>query len=248
MAGDQPRTIDPCLPGHRSGPGDELFVVEPSSKLGGNLKEIVEGNMRGAVATAKLKQLALGEHQIGAAGNAEIRAAVTDDDLHGRKMRFGKRTLAVPGQHPAIAARGRKRHPPAVAVDRLEMIGMKRHAEARAAQNGVDDDVEAIRHDGHAETVAHAFAHEHGKTAIDADARRGGHHLLRCRSQQAHLTRHAFARADPTGLPFLLDVAPGGIGKLLEQHVGGVAGCNRPVEVDEDMALHTRTGHVNPTL
>jgi len=197
--------------------------------------------MRGAVAAAKLEQLALGKHQIGATGDAEIRTAITDDDLHGGKMRFGKRTLAVAGQHPAIAARRRERHAPAVAVDRLEVIGVERHAEAGAAQNGVDDDVEAVRHDGHAETVARALAHEHGKTAIDADARRGGHQLLRCRSQQTHLTRHAFARADPAGLPFLLDFAPGGIGKLLEQHVGGVAGCNRPVEVDEDMALHTRT-------
>ena len=35
--------------------------------------------MRGAVATAKLKQLALGEHQIGATGDAEIRATFTEE-------------------------------------------------------------------------------------------------------------------------------------------------------------------------
>jgi hypothetical protein len=34
---------------------------------------------------------------------------------------------------------------------------------------------------------------------------------------------------------------PGRIGKTLKQHVGRVARCNRSVEIDEGMTLHTRT-------
>ncbi len=133
------------------------------------------------------------------------------------------------------------------AAERLEMVGVERDLEPGVAQDPLDDEVEPVGDDGHADAVALALVDEGGKSRVDAQLRHGVQDLGRARLEQRHLPRHALARADPPGLPVLLDLLPGRVGKPLEQEVGDVTRDDRPVEIDEGVALHTRTRHVQGT-
>ncbi len=80
-----------------------------------------------------------------------------------------------------------------------------------------------------------------GKAPIDLHGADERVHLGRRRTHEVDLAHHALARADPAGLPFLLDELPLGRGKALEKKIGRIDGSDGAVEVDEHTAFHTRS-------
>ena len=74
--------------------------------------------------------------------------------------------------------------------------------------------------------------------AIDALADRLSTYLG---ADQVNLAHHAFARADQSCFPLFLNLAPARIGEALEKKIRSIERSNRPIEIDEDVKLHTRT-------
>ncbi len=197
--------------------------------------------MRRAVALAQFEQRALREDEIRAARHAEIGPPVADHDLDGLSVRLGERALAVAGEHLALAARMREGNAPVFTAGGFEVIG----AEAQVGMPGIlqhalDDEIEAIGNDGHADAAALAFLHERGEALIDLDLGNLVEHGGGRGAQQGDLPRHALARADRAGLPLALDVAPALESETLENQVRGIARHDGAIEVDEHMTIHTR--------
>ena len=188
-----------------------------------------------------LEQGALGEHQIGAAGHAEIRAAVAHDDAQLPRLARRKAALAVAGQGSAVAARMRERQPPAVAALPLQVIGVEGQVEVVALEHGLDRAIEPVGHDR--DTVAEPAAQpcERAEIRVDLDAGDERVHL-RLRSRAPGRSGAPCTRASRCGRPSIPPrFAPGRSRKPLEQQVGRIDRSDRSVEIDEHATLHTRT-------
>jgi len=123
------------------------------------------------------------------------------------------------------------------------MICVVGQVEAVPPENCFYCAVEPIGHDGDAVSEPSTEMSEGWEGRIDVDASDELVHFHLAGPHQVDLAHHAFARADAAGFPVLFNVAPGWSGKAFQQEVRRVEGCNRPVEINKQAALHTRTRH-----
>ena len=125
--------------------GGALF--EPACQDLGRLGEIGEREVGEICLDAMVEQEAFGQHQVGAARDAEVGAAIADHDRQLARRSGDEVALAVAGQRPAVAARVRECEAPAVVAAPLQVIGVIGQVEAVAPQDRVDRAVEPVRHD-----------------------------------------------------------------------------------------------------
>jgi uncharacterized protein YidB (DUF937 family) len=85
-----------------------------------------------------VEQGALGQHQVGAVGHAEVRAAVAHDDAQLPRFSIQEAALAGAGQGSAVAACMREGQTPAVSALPLQAIGMEGQVEVVALEHGLD--------------------------------------------------------------------------------------------------------------
>ena len=84
-----------------------------------------------------------------------------------------KAHLQLPARaRQSLRAEGKVTRQPSRPV-RLEVIGVERHLEPGVAQHALDDEIEPVGDDGHADAVARALIDECGKARVDAQLREG---------------------------------------------------------------------------
>ena len=221
--------------------------IEPPGQQLGCLVEGLEPEMQKIGLAAMLEQGPLGQHQIGALGEAEVGAPVADHDDELARPAVRERAFAVARERRASGLGVRKRQPPAVAAAPLQVIGEIRNVDAVAVEHRADGAVETVGQHEQRVALAAERIDEAAKTGVDLDRPDEGIHLGGRRAHEIDLAHHALARADAAGLPVLLDVVPRRIGEPLQQQVRGIDRSNGSVEVQEDATLHTRYRHAYRT-
>jgi len=73
-------------------------MLEPAGELQGGLIEVDKCQMGYCRCPAPVEQGAFGQHQVGAVGHAEVRAAVAHDDAQLPRLPFQEAALAGAGQ------------------------------------------------------------------------------------------------------------------------------------------------------
>ena len=225
-----------------------VAVVEPAANASVASSKCVKAKCGRSCVPAMVGQRTLGQHEIGAAGDAEVGAPVADHDAHGAPRRHPRTGTCscrtAPGSRRARAetsAASDRRRPSG--GDWRERAGRSPRASTvptvRSRPSETTEDVEI---------ALFAGVDKSRKARIDFDRRDKVVVLARRRLNQIDLADHAFARADTAGFPVVFDLQPAGLGEPFEQEVRRIDGCDCPVEIDEYAALQTCTRHVAGTL
>src|SRR5262245_38997612 len=126
---------------------------------------------------------------------------------------------------------------PAFSTQPLQLVGEERYWQTGRRQNRAHHAVEAIGYHDRQDVPAPAEPKELGKFWIDVNLGDDRIDLIGCGAEQIHLALHAFTRCDTPALPKPLDLAPGGVGKALEESIRRIIGSDRAVEINEDVAI-----------
>lgn len=102
------------------------------------------------------------------------------------------------------------------------------------AQNGFDEEVDAVAHNGERDSLFSAAPVEREKTLVDGQICGKGNERVAICLDELNLTGETFLTRDvafdPSGLPFL----PGREGKGFQYGIGSVEGGDRAVEIAVD--------------
>src|SRR5262245_38367685 len=112
-----------------------------------------------------------------------------------------------------------------------------------SSQHRLDRAVQTVRHNGDVVSLLEAQINESGKARIDLDVCDKIVELSGGCAHEIDLPHEALARADEPRLPIVLNLAPLGRRKTLEQQIGCIERSDGSVEIDEHMARHTLTRH-----